>query len=70
MNEVAKRTDIPMERCDERLSTRIAEDALIEAGTRREKRRQVVDKLAAQVILQGYLDRTAFAAGAEGEEFS
>ena len=31
---------------------------LIEAGTRREKRRGVVDKLAAQVILQGYLDAT------------
>ena len=70
MDEVSKRTSIPMERCDERLSTRIAEDALIEAGTRREKRRQVVDKLAAQVILQGYLDRAAFAAGADGEEFS
>lgn len=69
MEEVSKRTSIPLERCDERLSTRIAEDALIEAGTRREKRRQVVDKLAAQVILQGYLDRAAFAVGGAEEVF-
>ncbi len=68
MEEVARRTAIPLERCDERLSTRIAEGALIEAGTRREKRRQVVDKLAAQVILQGHLDRAAFAAGVAPEE--
>ncbi|GAC1415531.1 MAG: Holliday junction resolvase RuvX [Actinomycetota bacterium] len=41
---------------DERLSTRQAERVLIDAGTRRAARRKVVDKLAATVILQGYLD--------------
>ncbi len=56
--ELAKRTRIPLRKWDERLSTKIAESVLIEAGTRREKRRNVVDKLAAQVILQGYLDAT------------
>ena len=56
--ELAKRTDIPLKKWDERLSTKIAESVLIEAGTRREKRRGVVDKLAAQIILQGYLDAT------------
>jgi putative holliday junction resolvase len=56
--ELAKRTDIPLKKWDERLSTKIAESVLIEAGTRREKRRSVVDKLAAQIILQGYLDAT------------
>ena len=56
--ELAKRTAIPLVKWDERLSTKIAEAALIEAGTRREKRRGVVDKLAAQIILQGYLDAT------------
>jgi putative Holliday junction resolvase len=66
MDEVARRTDIPLHRWDERLSTKIAEDALIAAGTRRERRRQVVDKLAAQVILQGYLDHAAFAGGLGG----
>ena len=63
MDEVARRTEIPLYRWDERLSTKIAEDALIAAGTRRERRKQVVDKLAAQVILQGYLDNAAFARG-------
>jgi len=58
MDEVAKRTSIPLQKWDERLSTKIAEAVLIEAGTRREKRRGVVDKLAAQVILQSYLDAT------------
>ena len=58
MAELAKRTAIPLRKWDERLSTKIAEAVLIEAGTRREKRRDVVDKLAAQVILQSYLDAT------------
>ena len=59
MAELAKRTAIPLKKWDERLSTKIAEAVLIEAGTSRAKRRGVVDKLAAQVILQGYLDATA-----------
>lgn len=67
MDEVARRTDIPLFRWDERLSTKIAEDALIAAGTRRERRKQVVDKLAAQVILQGYLDNAAFVCGLGGD---
>lgn len=58
MAEVANRTGIPLRKWDERLSTKIAESVLIEAGTRREARRGVVDKLAAQVILQSYLDAT------------
>ena len=49
---------LPVHLWDERLSTKIAESVLIEAGTSREKRRGVVDKLAAQIILQGYLDAT------------
>ena len=62
MAELAKRTAVPLKKWDERLSTKIAEAVLIEAGTSRGKRRGVVDKLAAQVILQGYLDATAGAA--------
>jgi putative holliday junction resolvase len=54
--ELAKRTAIPLKKWDERLSTKIAESVLIETGTRRDQRRGVVDKLAAQVILQSYLD--------------
>jgi len=41
---------------DERLSTVAAERALIEGGMRREQRRGTVDKVAAAVILQQYLD--------------
>ena len=41
---------------DERLSSVTAEDILIEAGVRREKRKEVIDKLAATIILQNYLD--------------
>jgi len=47
---------IPVVRRDETLSTRQAEDILAEAGVRREKRRELVDKIAAGLILQSYLD--------------
>ena len=42
---------------DERLTSVIINNMLIENGTRRENRKKVVDKLAATIILQGYLDR-------------
>ncbi|MFA5576438.1 MAG: Holliday junction resolvase RuvX [Tissierellaceae bacterium] len=42
---------------DERLTTVAAERALIEGDMRREKRKSVIDKLAAVFILQTYLDR-------------
>ncbi|MBI4777771.1 Holliday junction resolvase RuvX [Candidatus Desantisbacteria bacterium] len=41
---------------DERLSSRAAENAMLEAGLSRNKRKQLVDKIAATIILQGYLD--------------
>ncbi|MFC1570321.1 Holliday junction resolvase RuvX [Candidatus Omnitrophota bacterium] len=41
---------------DERLSTKEAEDVLIDASVRRDKRKKVIDRMAAQLILQGYLD--------------
>ena len=41
---------------DERLSTREAEDIMIEADISRNKRKKSIDKLSAQLILQGYLD--------------
>jgi putative Holliday junction resolvase len=47
---------IPVETWDERLTTVEAERTLIQADLRREKRRQVVDSMAASLILQGYLD--------------
>ena len=44
---------------DERLSTRTAESALIEGGVRRAERRTHVDKVAAAVILEQWLDTMA-----------
>jgi len=44
---------------DERLTTKAAERFLIETGMRRKRRREVVDQVAAVLILQGYLDRLA-----------
>lgn len=40
---------------DERLTSVEAEEILIQSGVRREKRRQMLDKIAAQIILQDYL---------------
>ena len=42
---------------DERLSTRVATDVLIEADMSRKKRKDVIDGVSAVVILQTYLDR-------------
>ncbi len=50
---------IPIIRRDETLSTKEAEELLRETGVRREKRRGIVDRLAASIILQGYLDALA-----------
>ena len=50
------RSSIPVIRWDEALSTKEAEELLRRRGIHREKRREVVDRVAASVILQGYLD--------------
>ena len=48
--------DVPVETHDERLTTVTADSVLKQANLRAERRRQVVDKVAATVILQGWLD--------------
>lgn len=45
---------------DERFTTKIAEAVLIEADVSRKKRKEVIDKQAAVVILQGYLERLRY----------
>ncbi len=45
---------------DERLSTVAAEKVLVDADMRRKKRKQVIDMMAAVVILQNYLDSKSF----------
>ena len=52
--------DLPVTYWDERLSTVMAERQLIAADVSRKKRKSVIDKMAAAVILQGYLDRLQF----------
>jgi putative Holliday junction resolvase len=49
-------TDIPIEMCDERLTTVMAERLLQESGTKRKKRKENIDAMAAAVILQAYID--------------
>ena len=54
-----RRVGVPVEYVDERLTTVQGERALIAADTSRRKRKQVIDQVAAQLILQQYLDRSA-----------
>lgn len=51
-----KEFDIPLLFWDERFSTIAAERALLEADMSRQKRSEVIDKMAASYILQGFLD--------------
>lgn len=51
-----RRTGLPVVMWDERLTTVEANRTLMEAGVRRENRKQYLDELAAVFILQGYLD--------------
>ena len=51
-----RRTGLPVALWDERLTTVAADKAMIEAGLRREERKEQIDMLAAVLILQGYLD--------------
>lgn len=52
-----KKTEVEIIMEDERLTTVAAEKLLIEGNVRREKRKKIVDKVAATYILQMYLDR-------------
>ena len=53
---LTKRSGIPVIYVDERLTTVSAERMLIDADVRRDKRKKVIDKVAATIILQSYLD--------------
>lgn len=62
-DKLERRTGLPVTMWDERLTTVAADKTMIEAGIRREDRKEYVDKIAAVFILQGYLD---YRAGREG----
>lgn len=55
--EVGRVTGLPVEYVDERFTTRTAESAMLEGGVRRRDRRDRVDKVAAAVILQQFLEK-------------
>ena len=54
---VADHLGLPLEFWDERLTTVAAERSLLEADLSRRRRKELVDKVAATLILQGYLAR-------------
>ena len=56
LQDLKQKTDIPIKVWDERLTSLQAERIMIAANVSRKKRKQKSDKLAAQLILQGYLD--------------
>ncbi|ARO14768.1 Holliday junction resolvase [Ketogulonicigenium robustum] len=57
---LSRLTDLPITYWDERLSTVAAERALLEADTSRKRRDEVIDHVAAGIILQGALDRLEY----------
>ena len=56
-DKLERRTGLTVTLWDERLTTVAADRTMMEAGIRRENRKEYVDKVAATLILQGYLDR-------------
>ena len=56
-DEVRHASALPVELVDERMTTAAAERSLIAGGVKRDKRRLVVDGVAATLLLQGHLDR-------------
>lgn len=58
-DSLERRTGLSVTLWDERLTTVAADRAMMEAGIRREHRKDYVDMIAASLILQGYLDRRA-----------
>ncbi len=59
VRRLAERSKLPVDVWDERLSSGLVDRMLVDADVSRNRRKQVRDKLAAQVILQGYLDSKA-----------
>jgi len=53
------RLSLPVIRRDETLSTKEAEEILRQTGVHPKKRKEIVDRVAASIILQGYLDALA-----------
>ena len=56
IKEMTKSLTVPVHSHDERLTTKTANESMIEANMNAQARRKVVDKIAAAVMLQGWLD--------------
>ena len=56
VSTMSKHIDLPMVLWDERMSTMAVERMMVQADLSRERRSQLVDKLAASYMLQGFLD--------------
>lgn len=54
--DLERRTGLPVTMLDERLTTVEADEIMMEVGIRREDRKEYVDMIAAQIILQDYLN--------------
>lgn len=57
--KLERRTGLPVVLWDERLTTMESERILMAGGVRRENRKEVIDQLAAAIILQSYMDSVA-----------
>jgi putative Holliday junction resolvase len=53
---LASATGLPVAYADERYTSVEADNLMIQSGLKRQKRKDLRDKLAAQILLQGYLD--------------
>ncbi|HEY3373805.1 MAG TPA: Holliday junction resolvase RuvX [Candidatus Aquicultor sp.] len=56
VEELKKTLSVPVATWDERLTTSYAERALKESNVKRGRRKEIIDKVAAAVMLQGFLD--------------
>ena len=56
INRLGNLTDIPIETHDERFTTVTAEQILLQQNVKRDKKKRVIDKVAAAIILQGWID--------------
>lgn len=55
--KLEKLSGVKVDFIDERLTSAEAEEILISSGVRREKRKELIDKISAQIILQSYIDK-------------
>jgi putative Holliday junction resolvase len=67
IEELRRRVRIPLDTWDERLTTSEVERILIASDQSREKRKKVIDKMAAAIILRSYMDREQYAKRREEE---